>query len=66
MATLYQVTAPHFTAGLEAKADLVVHAAPIIKYMTGWPLIRVGSYCATKRRTMARLAAEPPTTKAKP
>lgn len=64
MATLYQITAPHFTAGLEAKADLVTHAAPIIRYMTGWPVERVGSYCATKRWTMAKVAAEPPTTEA--
>lgn len=47
---LYQVTAPHFTAGfcLDAK-ELVWEAAPAIKWMKDKPLTFIQSYCQHKK-----------------
>ncbi len=45
---LAAVDAPHFHAGIVLRADRVVEAAPILKYMTGWSRDRVRSYCAAK------------------
>lgn len=46
---LIQITAPHFCAGLVLVSDIVMLAAPIVKYMQGWTLLRVQAYCAQKR-----------------
>jgi len=44
---LYQILAPHFTAGISV--DKVVHRAPpIIKYMIGWQINQVEDYCRKK------------------
>ena len=45
---LYQVIAPHFTAGFEVWDGVVFEAAPIIKYMSGWGIGKVRRYCVQK------------------
>lgn len=52
---LFRIEAPHFAAGGSSirkmglyKDELVVEAAPIIKYMKGWYLSKVASYCKKK------------------
>jgi len=58
MKPLYSITAPHFDAGLELAevSDTVVRAAPIIKYMVGWPLVRVMQYCHNRGWKLERVA----------
>ncbi|MGJ4942465.1 hypothetical protein ACQR1W_17960 [Bradyrhizobium sp. HKCCYLS1011] len=44
------ISAPHFTAGADVDGGIVKGAiAPIIRYMHGWPIERVRSYCRSKR-----------------
>jgi len=48
-----RITAPHLTAGvvyqrLPNGMELVVRAAPILKYMIGWREEKVAAYCRTK------------------
>lgn len=46
---LLQITARHFAAGIVVDASLrVIEAAPILWYMTGWPVGRVANYCKAK------------------
>ena len=45
---LYQITAPHFCAGFIRVNGVVGVAAPIIKYMVGWPIGKVRRYCEMK------------------
>lgn len=45
---LYQITAPHFCAGITTHKDRVDNGAPIVRYMDGWPLSRVEEYCRKK------------------
>ena len=45
---LYQIMAPHFCAGFVMKEDVVVNAAPIIRYMMGWSYRKVQAYCQKK------------------
>jgi hypothetical protein len=45
---LIQIHSSYFTAGLEWNDDVVTLAAPIIKYMKGWPAMKVIDYCARK------------------
>jgi hypothetical protein len=45
---LLRIEAPHFVAGLDATGRLVSRTAPIVGYMTGWPVRRVISYCKRK------------------
>ena len=41
---LVRITAPHFVAGL-----IVGHeAAPILKYMKAWELVKIRDYCKHK------------------
>jgi hypothetical protein len=54
--TTIRIEAPHFTAAVdltynarrEPPGRVVVKAAPILRYMLGWPESRVFDYCATK------------------
>jgi hypothetical protein len=48
METLAQIKAPHFTAGIVLQDNVVVIAAPIVKYMVGWPRPKVRAYCTGK------------------
>lgn len=43
-----QIKSSYFTAGLIIQNGFVTHAAPIIKYMRGWEIFRVKSYCIRK------------------
>jgi len=54
-AFLYQITARHFVAGFERRADVVAKAAPIIRYMEGWGMPQVENYCRSKHWTLERL-----------
>lgn len=54
---IWTVDAPHFNAGLVERNYAVVRAAPIIKYMRGWPITRVASYCRKKGWSLSK--AEP-------
>jgi hypothetical protein len=45
-----RISAPHFVAGLVFDPDniRVIRAAPILRYMLGWTVARVRSYCLTR------------------
>lgn len=45
---LAAIDAPHFYAGIVLDDNIVIIAAPIVKYMKGWPRDRVRSYCQQK------------------
>lgn len=49
---LYQISAPHFEAGIVVQGDCVTEAAPIVRYMIGWSRTRVRSYCTRKNWSM--------------
>jgi hypothetical protein len=54
--TWYQVTAPHFCAGLGVAPDgRVAGAAPIIAWMRGKPLAGITAYCTRKGWRLAKL-----------
>jgi hypothetical protein len=42
------IDAPAFYAGVVLHDDTVIRAAPIIKYMIGWPRARVLEYCVKR------------------
>lgn len=43
------MTAPHFVAGIVLGDDRsVVEAAPILRYMVGWPREKARDYCRRK------------------
>lgn len=46
---LVRVVAPHFVAGLDLKDDIVVAAAPILKWAVGWDRARLSAYFKRKR-----------------
>jgi hypothetical protein len=47
---LIWINAPHFCAGAEVIGSVVSGGiAPIIRYMLGWDIERVRSYCQRKR-----------------
>lgn len=45
---LVQITSYYFCTGLVVKDDIVVRAAPILKYMLYWSLGRSEEYCRKK------------------
>jgi len=47
---IVRIEAPYFVAGVDVsnRTGLVVHAAPILKYMRGWTEQRVFQYCDRK------------------
>lgn len=49
--TLAMIEAPHFTAGIVVRDDVVVEAADIVKYMARnkWTRAQVRAYCARKQ-----------------
>lgn len=52
MSSMIRISAAHFVAGLVLdENDVVVRAAPILKYMIGWSWQRVLHYCTIKRWT---------------
>lgn len=48
MDQLVRISASYFTAGVVVRDERVVRAAPILKYMLGWPRTRVLSYARAK------------------
>jgi hypothetical protein len=46
---LAQIRADHFTAGIVLWDGQVIEAAPIVRYMKGWPRDRVRDYCKQKK-----------------
>lgn len=48
MSQLYQVTAPHFCAGVIVRGGFIVEAAPILKWTIGQPYLKLGVYCKQK------------------
>ena len=53
---LYQITAPHFCAGIYLDKDGVYKSAPIIRYMCRWRLDQIQGYCKRKGWKMDLLA----------
>jgi hypothetical protein len=49
--TLITIDAPHFCAGIVLVDDVVVDAAPIVRYMVGWSRSKVEAY--TKKKNWA-------------
>ena len=52
---MIRITAPHFCAGLIHERGRVIEAAPIIRYMIGWPGWRVAAHCKAKGWTWERV-----------
>lgn len=52
---LYQISAPHMTAGLGIQYDKVRWQAPIISYMAGWSYQKVSDYCKEKGWTLTQV-----------
>lgn len=59
MDVAYQITAPHFTAGIETKGGKVTTAAPIVHYMVGWGYRQVFGYCSRKKWKLERVPTLP-------
>lgn len=46
---LLRIEAPWFTCGAEInEAGTIIRAAPIVKYMIGWPYTKAIIYCAER------------------
>lgn len=53
---IYQITAPHFVAGIiVGNKHVVIEAAPIVHYMVGWEIGRVMGYVKKKQWKMVRV-----------
>lgn len=53
---MIRIEAPHYVAGALVENDVVIKAAPIIKYMKGWSTSKVIWYCNKKHWSVAQLA----------
>ena len=42
---MIRIVAPHFVAGVVLEHGHVIEAAPIVRYMIGWPADVVCRYC---------------------
>lgn len=42
---LIHITAPHFCAGIDYDRGIF---APILRYMVGWPVVKIFKYCDWK------------------
>ena len=45
---LLSIDAPHFCCGLVLVDDRAIRAAPIVRYMVGWPRSRIEQYCRAR------------------
>jgi len=45
---LIRIVAPHFVAGIICRNRLVAIVPPILKYMSGWLMVKVIAYCKEK------------------
>ena len=43
---------PQFTAGIVTTMSIVTRAAPILRYMRGWPIEKVREHCQEKGWTL--------------
>lgn len=55
---LYQIQAPHFTAGLVTRDGVVTDTAPILRWALGKKEVGVLSYCRRKRWTMEAISKQ--------
>jgi hypothetical protein len=46
---MIRIVSRHFVAAVVIVGRFVVSAAPILRYMIGWPHDKVVAYCRTKR-----------------
>jgi hypothetical protein len=56
--TLYQVSAPHFTAGVLVYSGVVTKAAPILKWAIRQDFTEFRKYAKSKGWTVARVSRE--------
>lgn len=61
---LLRIVAPHFVAGIILRDDVVIKAAPIVRYMAvnKWSYWRVFGYCQEKAWSLEVIDGEPPQT----
>ena len=53
---MIRIEAPYFVAGVTFdQTDKVISAAPIVRYMLGWPYTRVIEYCRFKKWKITNL-----------
>ena len=45
---MIRIVSSYFVVGIILDADLVIEAPPIVRYMKGWYISRVYSYCKMK------------------
>lgn len=55
MERLYQVTAPHFCAGVIVIGHHIYETAPILKWAKGWPITALVVYCQRKHWHIERV-----------
>jgi hypothetical protein len=58
MEKIWQITAPHFTAGIIVVGDTVADAAPILRWAIGKPWEKVREHCIAKSWHGQRCPAE--------
>ncbi len=58
MKVLYQVKAPHFTAGIEVFDGMIIVAAPILKWTLGIRIDQFIDYCRRKKWVIVNLDAK--------
>lgn len=54
--TIWQVTAPHFCAGVIERGGIIIEAAPILRWAISEPLAKFGLYCQRKGWQMERVS----------
>jgi hypothetical protein len=55
---LFQIKAPHFTAGIILEDGKTIKTAPIIRYMKGWSVPEVLHYCRKNAWTCIEVEME--------
>lgn len=53
--TLYQITAPHFCAGIIVENNVIIKAAPILRWMTDKDIGFIKEYCKKKKWTVYKV-----------
>ena len=59
MRQLLCIDAPHFCAAVELEGEMVMRAAPIVRYMQSWSIERVRAYCEQKGWKHTEMKIEP-------
>lgn len=60
---LLRIIAPWFVAGVVLRDDIVVEAAPILRYTVGWSEERLRSYAKRRRWNVGNLIGKETPTK---